>query len=249
MNTRVLVVSLTILAVGAMAATAEANPSGAAAPARQTNVQGKVGEVINAAGYTYLQIDTGSEKVWAAAPEFAVKEGDRAEIAGAMPMRNYHSKTLNRTFDLVYFAAGVTVNGNSAPAPANSAASGLPKGHPTTAGTRDAPSIDLANIARAPNGQTVAEVYKAAASLAGKKVTVRGRVVKYNGGIMGRNWLHIRDGSGAEGTNNLTVTSKDTARVGDLVVIQGVLATNRNFGGGYKYPLIVEEASVAVEAK
>jgi hypothetical protein len=76
---------------------------------------------------------------------------------------------------------------------------------------------------------------------------VRGRVVKFNAMIMGKNWLHVRDGSGADGTNDLTVTTATKARVGDLVLVTGVLKTDRDFGGGYKYSLIVEDATVVVE--
>jgi hypothetical protein len=71
--------------------------------------------------------------------------------------------------------------------------------------------------------------------------------VKYNAQIMGKNWLHVRDGSGTEGTNDLTITTAGTAKVGDLVLVTGTLAADRNFGSGYKYALIVEDAKVVVE--
>ena len=70
---------------------------------------------------------------------------------------------------------------------------------------------------------------------------------EYSGGGDGKNWLHVRDGSGAEGTNDLTVTTSTKVKVGDLVLVTGVLKTDRDFGGGYKYSLIVEDANVAVE--
>ena len=83
--------------------------------------------------------------------------------------------------------------------------------------------------------------------MADSEVSVRGRVVKFNAGIMGRNWIHLRDGSGSEGSNDLTVTTADTARLGDLVVIRGTLKTNQDFGHGYAYDLLVEQAKVDVE--
>jgi ribosomal protein S17 len=244
MNTRVLVLFVMIVALGARAVAADLKTSGANSPAGANSIQGKVVETMNAAGYTYLLVESGSKKSWAAVPEVRVKVGDTVVISEAMPMAKYHSKALNRTFDVVYFSGSVSVNGSTA---AQSGASGAPAGHVPTA--KGAPAFDLTNIAKAPGGKTVAEVHAAASALAGKKIAVRGRVVKYNSGIMGKNWMHIRDGSGAEGTNDLTVTSKATAKVGDLVVIEGVLATNRDFGGGYRYALIVEDASVTVETK
>jgi S-formylglutathione hydrolase FrmB len=81
--------------------------------------------------------------------------------------------------------------------------------------------------------------------LSGQRVQVAGKVVKVNTGIMGKNFLHIQDGTGAAGANDLTVTTQDVARVGDQVVVTGVVTVNRDFGGGYSYPLILEEGAVA----
>jgi len=86
-------------------------------------------------------------------------------------------------------------------------------------------------------------------ALGGQKVTVRGKVVKVNAGIMNTNWLHVRDGSGAEGTNDLTVTTAGTVPgVGDTVLLTGTVALNKDFGMGYSYDVIVEDAEVTVEA-
>lgn len=223
--------------------------SAAPAVAAQANLlEGKVVETMNAASYTYVQVETGGQKVWAAAPQFSVKAGDTVSIGDARPMPNYHSKTLNRTFDVVYFSGDVRVNGQRPAQDAAAAPSAdLPAGHPAP-GVKAGPAApDLSGIKKAANGQTVAEIYADKAKLTGKPVAVRGRVVKFNAMIMGKNWIHIRDGSGAEGTNDLTLTTLDKAKVGDLVVITGELKANRDFGGGYRYPLIVEDAKVAVE--
>lgn len=93
----------------------------------------------------------------------------------------------------------------------------------------------------------VEEIYAKKDNLKGKKVTVRGEVVKFNERIMGKNWLHIRDGSGKQGTNDLTATTNDTAKVGDKVTVTGVLSVDKDFGGGYKYQIILEEATVNVK--
>lgn len=220
-----------------------------AAPDAAGAISGKVVETINAASYTYVLIDTGAKKSWVAAPQFAVKVGDTAAIADAMPMKNYQSKTLNRTFDVVYFTGNISVNGapaapsTTAPIPAPSTAA-LPPGQRTMP-AKTAP--DLTGIKRAENGQTVAEVITGKTKFAGRPIAIRARVVKYNAQILGKNWLHIRDGSGAPGTNDLTVTTTATAKVGDLVLVTGKLGTDRDFGSGYKYPLIIEDATVVVQ--
>lgn len=96
------------------------------------------------------------------------------------------------------------------------------------------------------NVQTVAALNQNKAGLAGKTISAQGKVVKVNNGIMGRNFVHVQDGSGdaAKGTNNLIVTSKQTANVGDQVAVSGVVVVNRDFGAGYSYPLLIEEASI-----
>jgi exonuclease VII large subunit len=111
--------------------------------------------------------------------------------------------------------------------------------------------IDLAGIAKAEGGKTVGEVFGESTALAGKPVSVRGKVVKVNAQIMGKNWLHLRDGSGsdADATNDLTVTTAgELPKVGDTVLVSGQVTTNKDFGMGYQYPVIIEDAAVKVEA-
>ena len=120
--------------------------------------------------------------------------------------------------------------------------------HPMPAAMPGA-EVDLTGIAKAEGGLTVAEVFADPAKLAGQKVTVRGKVVKTNAGIMNTNWVHVRDGSGAEGTNDLTVTTKgEVPKVGYTVVVTAPVTLNKDFGMGYVYPVILEDAEVTVEA-
>jgi len=221
------------------------------------NISGKVAETMDTAGYTYVLVDSGGKKVWAAAPQFAVKTGDTVSFAPSMPMPGYHSQSLNRDFDLVYFANGITVNGGgSKPAlpPGHPALGGagdkpLPPGHPALNQKSASPNLDLTNIKRAEGGKIVQEIISGAAKLAGKEVTVRGKVVKYNADIMGKNWLHIRDGSGSAGKkdNDLLVTTDTDAKVGDTVLVTGKIAVNQDFGAGYKYAVMLADAKVTVE--
>jgi len=95
------------------------------------------------------------------------------------------------------------------------------------------------------NLKTVAAVNQNKASLVGQTITAQGKVVKVNNGIMGRNFVHVQDGTGDASSNNLIVTSKQTANVGDQVTVSGVVVLNRDFGSGYTYPLLIEEASIA----
>jgi hypothetical protein len=118
-------------------------------------------------------------------------------------------------------------------------------GSPAGEAAADVGPIDVAR-AEGATGRTVAELYAEKGELAGKTITLRGKVVKYSAGIMGRNWIHLQDGSGdkAAGTHDITVTSIDSAAVGETILIEGVVTVDKDFGAGYRYDVIVEEASV-----
>ncbi len=136
----------------------------------------------------------------------------------------------------------------TAQSPADTADRTMPPGveHPDA---KPSAEIDLAGIAKAEGGKTVAEVYAEKDALAGTKVTVRGKVVKANTGIMGKDWLHVRDGSGADGTNDLTLTTNSSPlpKVGDTVLVTGTVVLNKDFGMGYQYPVMLEDAEVKAE--
>ena len=102
-------------------------------------------------------------------------------------------------------------------------------------------------VEKADKGMTVAEIYAKKDDLNGKTVLLRARVVKYNAMIMGKNWLHIQDGTGAEGSHDLTVTTVQTAKVGDQVLVEGKVKLDVDLGAGYHYDLLLEEAKVTVE--
>ncbi|MDF1551424.1 MAG: hypothetical protein P1P84_00105 [Deferrisomatales bacterium] len=221
-------------------------------PAAPGGYTGKVLETMDASGYTYVQVDTGSEKIWAAAPKFAVAVGDEVTVPPSAPMANYHSKTLDRTFDVVYFAGSIYPAG-SAPSPASAMPAGMgadgamPAGHPGGQVAPAATDVDLTGIAKAEGGNTVGELLGATATFGGKEVVLRGKVVKYNSGIMGKNWLHVQDGTGEAGANDLTVTTQAAAQVGDTVLVKGIAVIDKDFGYGYKYAFIIEDAQVTVE--
>ncbi len=224
---------------------AQTAPATQAAPAAAPSKTGKVVETMDAAGYTYVNVDTGSEKIWAAAPQFAVKVGDEVVVPEGMPMPNYHSKTLERTFDMVYFVPSVLVGGTTQLA--GSTPAGQPQMNGSSKTVVEKTDVDLSGIKPADGGQTVADVFAKKTELAGKPVKVRGKVVKFSPAIMGKNWIHLQDGTGDAGSNDLVVTTNIAANVGDTIVISGVLTIDKDFGYGYKYAVLVEDAEVAVE--
>ena len=127
----------------------------------------------------------------------------------------------------------------------------LPEGHPkinSSGGVAAKPTnFDFSKIVRPKGGKTVQEVYQEKDKLKGKAVTLRGKVVKYNEAILGKNWLHLRDGTGKDPTNDLTVTTQTKAKVGDTVLVEGNVSLDKDLGSGYRYDVILEDAKVKVE--
>jgi hypothetical protein len=97
------------------------------------------------------------------------------------------------------------------------------------------------------DARTVEEIWTQRAALKEKSVSVRAQVVKFSPGIMGRNWVHLRDGSGSadKATHDITVTTQDEVKVGDVVTAKGTVRVDKDFGAGYAYPVIIEEAKVS----
>ena len=100
--------------------------------------------------------------------------------------------------------------------------------------------------ATGPDARTVAEIIDKKAALNNKPVLVRGKVVKYTPGVMGKNWIHLQDGSGspADGTNDVLVTTKDETKIGAVVVARGTVRTDVDLGSGYFYKVLVDEAKL-----
>jgi len=256
------------VAAPAPAAAPGAPASAPAAAVAATQAPGRMGgtvlETMPSGGYTYVSFRGPSGPIWAAGPQTTVSVGDLVSIPGGSLMKGYRSKTLNRVFEEIWFVPAISVGGSGAAAAvagapvAGAPAAGAPASAPTGpaapprpvagASRTTAPAASgLAPVAKAEGGSTVAEIFAGKASLGGETVTLRGHVVKFNGGIMGKNWLHVQDGTGGPESNDLTVTTQARARVGDVVLIKGTAATDKDFGSGYKYALLIEDAAVTVE--
>jgi len=238
------------------AAPAKAPAGEAAAPGA---VKGKVAETMDASGYTYIRLDDGSGKeVWAAAPKTELKVGEEITLQGGSVMENFNSKTLNKTFEKIIFATGVSRGDSQEVAPGAAAGSFgdavKKEGAEASSGSAGnvVPFSDL-KVAKAagPDGHAVGEMFDKAATLDKKNVAVKGQVVKVSKNIMGKNWLHIQDGTGDpnKNTHDLVVTTMETAEKGDIVTVEGPAAAAKDFGSGYKYDIIIEDAKVTKAEK
>jgi hypothetical protein len=250
---------------------AQAMPESAQGEATSTaDIKGTVAEKIDAAQYSYLKLQTAGGEAWTAVPKTDTAVGAEVTVVNAVWMGNFASKTLNRTWEKIAF--GTLGDGSAGPARATAPPAGLPSGHPAVGsdpaqgmfaraaasegsaasphGTPAArPETAPIKVARAPGaqGRTVAEIWSKRASLKDQKVSVRAKVVKATNGVMGKNWLHVKDGSGEGPSSDLTIASDETAGVGDTVLVTGVVHLDKDLGAGYHYDVIVEDAKIKPE--
>jgi hypothetical protein len=228
----------------------EVDPSGAPddpASASAEVLEGTVLEKLDVPSYTYLRIGApGSDGQWAAVSTANVEVGKSVRVRGQTVMTNFESPTLKRTFESIRF--GVL----EGPGPVDPNAA-LPTGHPNVgSGSGAAPEssdeVKVGKIEKAPgpNGKRIAELFAQKKQLAGKSVRVRGVVVKVTSGVMGKNFAHIKDGSGsaANKDDDITVTSTEPMQRGQTVVAEGTLTLDEDLGAGYKYDAILEDAKL-----
>lgn len=203
-----------------------------------TTLSGEVLERIDVEKYTYLRIgEPGAAGTWAAVPSAkSVRVGDRVSVRSAELMTQFASATLKRTFDAIYF--GVLGEGES------------PGGGATNPHSiADAASGKVEKVARAKGalGRTVAELFAERATLEGKTARVHAVVVKCVEGVLGKNFLHVKDGSGTAGDSDLAVTTSTLPALGSQVLLEGTVAKDKDFGMGYRYPVLLEDARVVEE--
>jgi hypothetical protein len=201
-------------------------------------LSGKVVETMNSGGYSYVLLEQKSgEKIWVAVGEMNVAKGQSIAFKPGSEMADFESKTLKRKFDRIIFSDGPI------------AQDGV-KGQNESTGSKGKVVSAAEKIkvekASGPNAYTVSEIHKNKKNLDKKTVVIKGKVVKVSEGIMKKNWIHIQDGSGDQkkGDHNIVVTSKDVPETGAIVTVTGTLYKDKDFGSGYKYDVIVEDASI-----
>ena len=197
-------------------------------------IQGKINDIIDVTGYTYVEVNTGSEKVWVAGPTTALKKGDTVAFSNAMPMQDFYSESLQRNFSLIYFIRRfITDTGEIVPVGKSSADAKVGQVRQS-----------LKGIEPLEGGKSISQIHAEKDTLNGKTVRVRGKVTRFAAEIMGKNWLHIQDSSGLD---DLTVTTDNTVAIGDIVIIEGKLELDKDYDYGYVYPVILQNAKVTKE--
>lgn len=203
-------------------------------------IKGQVLEVKDVENYTYLLLKTDKGDTWVAVSTAPVIKGAAVTIVDAEQMDNFESKVLKKKFPKIFFGKLEQPKLNAAQQAAQVAAA-----HGEAAKSPVMADVKVAKAGGA-DGYTVGELNGKAAALKDKPVTVHAKVVKFSANIMGKNWVHVRDGSGAakDGSDDVLVTTQEVAKVGDVVTFKGVLRTNKDFGAGYIYKVVVEDGKL-----
>lgn len=193
---------------------------------------GIVQETINGGGYTYIQIKEDENEFWIAAPKTSVTKGEKVSFTEEGWMHNFKSKALNRVFTKILFVGSVHI------ATSNSS-------EVSTHKVSSKKAVPVSEFTPKPDGiYTVEEIYSMKQGLKGQLVKVHGEVVKVLNNIMGRSWVHITDGTGGKDNNKIIFrTQTTTPAVGEEVTAQGILEVDKDFGFGYFYSVIVEDAT------
>jgi len=227
-------------------------------------------ETKDVTNYTYLLLEDKTGKVWAAIPKTPVKTGDEIAITNIAVMKNFHSKTLEKTFDLILFAVpseGCPFNESGGEIVSEMPSSMMPGKMPSAKmpsasmphGAMPAIMEDSTKKSKAvvpkdikvskavgEDAYTIEEIYSKKEELSQKTITVRAVVVKFMPQIMEKNWIHIQDGTGSaeKGNNDIAVSTLETAKIGDEVIIKGTLGIDKDFGMSCAFGMLIEEASI-----
>lgn len=239
---------------------------GLSSPAEGRLFQGEVVDTMNASGYTYMLLASNNKQTWVAIPEASVMKGEVVQYQEGMVMENFTSKSLNKTFETIIFSAGLQNQAVASPHkktadPDDSFAAALQAERGASSVQQAAPIGGVSSgsagavvpfeeltveKSSAENGYTIEEIFGNAKDLSGKKVQIRGKVVKFSPMIMGKNWVHLQDGTGnpMKNSHDLVFTTNESVEVNTVVTFEGILSANKDFGAGYKYEAIVEQANV-----
>jgi len=211
-------------------------------PPAASPIAGTVAETIQVSSYTYLRLKTPSGELWAAVRRTDIAVGSHAEVRNAALMRSFRSDSLDRTFDEIYF--GVLANPTEGPSSSATAAA-APRGH------GPAPPVEVGSVPAADGemARTVAQIFAQRLELAGKRVRLRAKVARVVVGVLGRNWVHLQDGTGreADGTHDVVATTLAEPKVGETVLVEASVTVDKDLGSGYRYSVLLEDATITPE--
>jgi len=218
----------------------QGNSGNAKSEADVGNQKVTVLDAVQTSAYTYLYVNDNYAEYWIAVRSMEAREGEEYYIAGILEMDNFYSKELDRNFEKIWFVSEISKkpislhNGEGQMGGAQ-----MHQDEKATSDTKK--EISLPSLE---GSIKIAGLYASREKYSNQDVKLVGEVTRFNSGIMNRNWVHIQDGSDHNGNYDLTATTSDFVNVGDQVIVEGRLTLDKDFGSGYFYSLIVENAAV-----
>lgn len=200
--------------------------------------ESEVLEVIQVKSYTYLRLAEDNTEKWLAVPSIKAEVGEVYFYKGGMEMPNFKSNELDRMFDVVLFLQTISKNKEDLEVkPFKHDVSILEK----KSANKSKEKLEI-TIKTVEDVIFIEELMKNASLYKDKVVKVKGQVTKFSSQIMSKNWVHLQDGTDFNGEFDLTLTTNAIVRVGDVVIFEGKVSLNKDFGAGYFYKLIIENA-------
>ena len=195
---------------------------------------GKVIDKIPAKGYTYLQVSENKEDFWIAVPTMEIEIGETVYFSRFMVMEDFKSDNIDKSFDQILFVE----DARKSPTPDEM------KNIHSGVVSSEKQEIKIQPLT---DGKTVQQIFSNKTALNGETVKVKGQVVKFNKQIMKRNWIHIQDGTGSEKEFDLVMTSNQEVQVGDIIIAEGKVVVDKDFGAGYFFPVMIEDVKIEKE--
>lgn len=210
--------------------------------------KGIVKEVLHVSEYSYVRILEDGQEKWLAVPITNVEQGGTYYYSNTMEMKNFESKELNKTFETLYFIEKLSTSEADVKSllTANPNTMSTVNGQALNSSETPKPVIDKkdVNVTASENTISIAELFKNRETYNNQVVRLRGEVTKYNPDIMNVNWVHIQDGTEYNGEFDLTATTTSTVQIGDVLTLEGKVTLNKDFGAGYIYDIIIENATI-----
>ncbi|MBK7429232.1 MAG: SH3-like domain-containing protein [Saprospiraceae bacterium] len=216
--------------------TSQPMTTGGAAPGMDVMVHRVVAnEILQTERYTYLNVTEAGKNFWIATAKVDAVKGKPYIYRGGLMKTNFESQEFKRVFDTIYLVSSV-MDEQQHPG-GNIDNAGVEHNHPLEAGASSAPHVHAADAVK------ITDLFANMKKYEGQVITVDGEIAKVNNGIMGRNWVHLQDGSKKDGKNlDLTLTTLANIPLGSHIAIKGKVVLNKDFGAGYKYNIILEES-------
>jgi hypothetical protein len=191
---------------------------------------------------TDMKLDVEGREVWlATSPKLLgvpVEKGDKVEYTGGVPMSNFKSRSLDKTFESILFISQISVLNKERPAvPSDD--------YHKHIGQEQKPLTPpkSGEIEKAEGGKTIADILSESEQLKDRKVFFKAKIMKVSRQIMKKNWYTLQDGTGTEPENKIIAISKETAAPGDIITVTGVVKTNVDLGAGYRYEVLIDDAT------